>query len=463
MTGTQTMMTRLILLLLICSPAIGQPQPQPVQNKYSFDDFMLIVKVEDQEKIYNQMLKELPADKTTPEATNDYRADLAYGWLAQGNVERYRYYKATHPKFSAAQLVYLCDALEKMADVKKQYAEVEQISRELLDELNEGRQHDGIGRTSVLMELNAVSNAMLGNIEVAKAMMAKSSDFPEVKNDGSDSSAGEIKGGIRNLKYFRDSKSSYLHRQAIVLSASGDHQGAFGLLSKAFREADSNPNMVGTFQEMYRKTKGTDEGFEPYLESLRAEAYRKYYEEVEKTYIATPQKTLKGTAEVPDPEANGGTRTITLFRAKRPVHDISILDLKGEPVHLGDYKGKILALDFWTTLCTPCVAAFSGFERVVADYKKADFQMFVVDLLESQATVKSYVAKKGITLDVLHDEESKAYDIGATPTKIVFDPEGNIRFYGGGYAGSTDREYYKLKSMIEITRARYSGGSDRPK
>jgi hypothetical protein len=58
---------------------------------------------------------------------------------------------------------------------------------------------------------------------------------------------------------------------------------------------------------------------------------------------------------------------------------------------------------------------------------------------------------------VLSEEEDKAFNIRATPVKIVFDPMGNIRFYSEGYAGSTDREYYKLKSMIEITRARHSG------
>jgi thioredoxin-related protein len=83
--------------------------------------------------------------------------------------------------------------------------------------------------------------------------------------------------------------------------------------------------------------------------------------------------------------------------------------------------------------------------------------MFVVDLFEDEATVKSFIAKKGIRLDVLRDEENKGYDVQGTPTKIVYDPMGHIRFYSSGYAGSTDREYYKLKSMVEITKARYKG------
>lgn len=425
-------MKKLILLLLVSGSVWAQ---QPAQNKYNFDEFMLIEKIEDQEKYYNEMLGNLSADKVTAEATNDYRAELTYGWLAKGNVERYRQYKATNPHFTARQFVYLCDALEKLADVDKRYAMVEDVSRELLDGLEKGTFSDPIGKTQVLMELNAVSNAMLGNIDVAKAMIAKST---------------EVKDGHRDIQYFKDSKANYLNRHAIILSAAGEHQAALDMLSKALRDADSNPNMDATFREVYKKAKGTNEGCEQYLESLRTEAYRKYYKEVEQSYIATPQMTLDGT--MPDPAGNG--KMTTLFRATRPVHEVSIPDLEGKLIDLGDYKGKILALDFWSTMCTPCVSAFAGFERVVADYNKDEFQMFVVGLFEGAAIVKPYVAKKGINLDVLTDDENQSYDIRGTPTKIVFDPNGNIRFYGAGYAGSTDREYYKLKAMVEITQAR---------
>lgn len=429
---TVAIMKKLILLLLVSGAVWAQ---QPAQNEYTFDEFMLIEKLEDQVKYYNEMLEDLPADKVTPEATNDYRAELAYGWLAKGNVEKYRQYKATNPNFNPRQFLYLCNALEKLADVDKQYAAVEEISRELLNDLEKGTLSDPMGRTPVLMELNAVSNAVLGNIDVAKEMIAKSTQEAN---------------GSRDVRYFKDTKANYLNRHAIILSAAGEHQAALDMLSKALRDADSNPNMDATFREVYRKAKGTNEGCEQYIESLRAEAYRKYYQEVEQSYIATPQMTLDGT--VPDPASSG--ETMTLFRATQPVHDVSLPDLEGRPVDLGDYKGKVLALDFWSTLCTPCVSAFAGFERVVADYSKDEFQMFVVGLFEGAAIVKPYVAKKGINLDVLTDDENQSYDIRGTPTKIVFDPNGNIRFYGAGYAGSTDREYYKLKAMVEITQAR---------
>ncbi len=424
---------KIILLLLISSSVFAQQSPSA---KYSFKDFSSIVNVEEQEKQYNEMLKANPIDPAKPTMYEDYRAQLAVGWLSKGNFERYWYYKNTRPKFNVIQFLYLTYALDHLFDANTDPGEMEKVSGGLLEDLGTGALSDGIGRTQTVMEINAATNAQLGNIDAALKVLAESSD---------------ARGGMREMHYFKDAKSNYLNRYGIVMLAAGKYQVAFDTLSKAFREAESNPAMVNTFRQVYKKVKGTGEGFEQYLKSLKDEAYQECYKEVEKIYIASPKTTLDGSV----PSLGKDGKMFTLFHARQPVKNISLPDLNGNIVNLRDFKGKVLALDFWSTGCTPCVAAFSGFERVVADYKKDAFQMFVVSLFEDRATVKTFVKKKGISLDVLQDEDNKAYDVQGTPTKIIFDPLGNIRFFSSGYAGSTDREYYKLKSMIEITKTRY--------
>jgi len=429
------MMKKIILLLLISTPVFAQ---QSKSEKEKFQAFYKLASVENQEKQYNEMVKANPIDPAKPSMYEEYRAQLATGWLSTGNFERYWYYKNTHPKFNPLQFLYLSYALDHLLDEDKNMAELEKVSKGILDDLQNGVLSDGMGRTQPIMEVNAAANAKLGHTEAALEMIAKSS---------------QVKDNMRDMRYFKDQKASYINRYGIVMLAAGKYQAAFDTLSKAFKDAESNPAMVKTFMQAYKKWKGTEKGFEQYLKSLQEEAYRECYAEVEKMYIAAPTTTLEGTFPKRKPE----DEPMTLFRAKQPVKEISMVDLNGRTVKFGDYKGKVLALDFWSTGCTPCVAAFAGFDRAVADYKKDIFQLFVVDLFEDEATVKSFVAKKGIRLDVLRDEENKAYDVQGTPTKIIFDPLGNIRFYSSGYAGSTDREYYKLKSMVEITKARYKG------
>lgn len=410
---------------------------QSTQEKYNLDDFNLIVKVEDQEKYYNEMLQAATLNNSKPAFQDEYITTLATGWLAKGNLEKYNFYMKSNPEISFVKLLYFGYALEYLEDNSKYMYVVEQASKDLMSRIEKDAVNDEMtkGRLQVLLEINAMANAKLGNVDAAKKSIEK---------------ASAIKGD-REMKYFKDSKANYYKRYATVLSASGENKRALDTLTNAVRHADSNPALTTTLRNIYIKVYGSDKGCDKFISSLQEEAYNKYYKEVEELYITDSNIPFQGSLSMP----NGGEK-MTLFTAKQHAHDISLPDLNGKMVHFADYKGKILVIDFWSTLCTPCVSAFAGFERVVADYKKEPFQLFVIDLFEPQETVKSFVAKKGITLDVLQDEPNEKYDIQGTPTKIVFDPMGNIRFYSSGYAGSTDREYYKLKAMVEVVKARFS-------
>ncbi len=420
------------MILFVSNTAWAQ---QPTQEKYNLDDFNLIVKVEDQEKYYNEMLQAAASDNKKPAWQDEYITTLATGWLAKGNLEKYRFYMKSNPEISFVKLLYFGYALEYLEDGSKYLDVVEQASKDLISRIEKDAGSDEMtkGRMQVLLEINAMANAKLGNVDAAKKSIGK---------------ALVIKGD-REMKYFKDSKANFYKRYATVLSASGENKRALDTLTNAVRHADSNPALIATLRSVYIKVYGSDKGCDKLVSSLQEEAYKKYYKEVEELYITDGSIPFKGSLSMPD-----SSEKMTLFTAKQHVYNISLPDINGKLVHFADCKGKILVIDFWSTLCTPCVSAFAGFEKVVADYKKEPFQLFVIDLFEPQETVKSFVAKKGITLDVLRDEPNETYDIQGTPTKIVFDPMGNIRFYSSGYAGSTDREYYKLKAMVEIVKAR---------
>ncbi|MCK7556357.1 TlpA family protein disulfide reductase [Chitinophaga sedimenti] len=292
-----------------------------------------------------------------------------------------------------------------------------------------------MSRTQVLLEVNALANAKLGKLDMAMKNIEKS---------------GLQKDNAREIKYFKDSKAKYLTRYCQIISIAGEHKRALDTLDAAFRHADSNPKMVAVYKEIYKKVHGNVDGVDQHIKSLQDQAYQQYYKEVEKSYIAGDSITITG--KFPHPDGSG--EMLTLFDANKPVKNIALTNLAGQPVKLSDMAGKILVVDFWTTGCTPCVAAFAGFEKVVADYKQEPFKLFVVNIFETEDAVKTFVERRGITLDVLRDEPNEAFNINGTPTKIIYDPMGNIRFYAVGYAGSTDREYYKLKAMVEIVKAR---------
>lgn len=427
-------MRKLILLLLISSSAWAQ---QNSPKKYNYNDFNLIVKVEDKEKYYKDMLQEKPEDKAKPGQYDQYREQIANGWLAKGDLARYKAYTKNTSEVSFPNMLDRIYTLEYLVEDEKYLKTVLEVSQEFIDLLDQGKIKDGLSkdRMQVVLEVNAMANAKMGNVDVAKKNIARSTGT----------------GNMREVKYFKDSKSNYLNRYAIVMSAAGENERALDTLTNAIRNADSNPRMLVTYKEVYQKVNGSDKGADQALTALQKEAYEKCYKEVETHFISDVNAPVTGEVKGPD------GKMLKILNGKQLAKNVSIPDLNGKMVNFADYKGKILVIDFWTTGCTPCVAAFAGFEKVVADYKNDPFQLFVINLFEEQKTVKSFVAKKGISLDVLHDEPNAAYDIQATPTKIVFDPMGHIRFYSMGYAGSTDREYYKLKAMVELIKARAYG------
>lgn len=131
-------MKKIILLLLwVSNSAWAQQMPQ--QNTKELKSF---VKVEEAEKFYNDLVAKFPEDSSKSEQYGEYRAQLAVDWLIKGNIEKYKFYKKTNPKFTALQLFDLSNLLESWVDNDKNIAEVENISKEILEEIENNKMYD---------------------------------------------------------------------------------------------------------------------------------------------------------------------------------------------------------------------------------------------------------------------------------------------------------------------------------
>jgi thiol-disulfide isomerase/thioredoxin len=118
--------------------------------------------------------------------------------------------------------------------------------------------------------------------------------------------------------------------------------------------------------------------------------------------------------------------------AARAVMAARLVDLDGEMRPIGQWRGKVLVVNFWATWCAPCREEIPGFVRLQEKYRDEGLQ-FVGIAIDRPDPVRAFAREFGMNYPVLMggieavDMSRRAGNrVGALPYTVVLDRAGRI-------------------------------------
>jgi thiol-disulfide isomerase/thioredoxin len=110
---------------------------------------------------------------------------------------------------------------------------------------------------------------------------------------------------------------------------------------------------------------------------------------------------------------------------------LALKDLRGRTVRIGDYRGKVVLLNFWAAWCPPCRAEMPDLIKWQREYRTLGLQVIGITYPPTKrAQVRGFVRRLKVNYPVLlGSRETRAlFEQGETlPLTVVIDREGNVR------------------------------------
>jgi peroxiredoxin len=129
---------------------------------------------------------------------------------------------------------------------------------------------------------------------------------------------------------------------------------------------------------------------------------------------------------------------------KFPAPDFHVQTVQGKDVSLADLRGKVVLVNFWTTLCPPCIDEMPTLQELSKQYGPRGFEVIG---LEAQATdlkpIKEFADRFGISFKLGIGSEKIKEDYGhieGVPVSFLIDRAGQIRYQ---WDGERERDTYE--------------------
>ena len=122
---------------------------------------------------------------------------------------------------------------------------------------------------------------------------------------------------------------------------------------------------------------------------------------------------------------------------QKTAYQLKLKNLAGESLNLESLKGKVIFLNFWGTMCGPCVAEMPSIQKLYDAVKNdPDIAVLVVSVYDQPDELKKFDANKSFTLPnyMLDGEPENEFKQRGIPATLIIRKDGTIELYKTGAA-----------------------------
>ena len=131
--------------------------------------------------------------------------------------------------------------------------------------------------------------------------------------------------------------------------------------------------------------------------------------------------------------------------------DFALQSLEGKTVHLTDFRGKAILLNFWATWCEPCKIEMPWFVELQKRYGPEGLQVVGIAMDDaSEKEIAEFAKKMGVNYPVLIGKESVGDAYGGVPylpLSFFIDRNGKVLSKVPGLKSRSDIEENVKKAL----------------
>ncbi|GAC1458279.1 MAG: hypothetical protein PVS2B3_08130 [Steroidobacteraceae bacterium] len=136
----------------------------------------------------------------------------------------------------------------------------------------------------------------------------------------------------------------------------------------------------------------------------------------------------------------------------RPAPDFTLHAASGLNVRLGEHRGEVVVVSFWSRGCGTCRSQLAALDRSLATYASAGLRVYGIGVDDDQKRSREFALRVKVGFPMLLDPvkaTARAYDVDNLPMTVLIDRGGSVRCVLRDFSDRSDELYLRqLRALL---------------